>query len=134
MGLEEGTAVPHRLLRQSARQGEVTTVYRLSENFYNPELVSGEIFEGLQADPQFDTLLVVKAKYGKVIVKGHIDAVSRLMTTDEHSLLGGARGTPVLEVHRTNYAEDGIVIMVNKIVFVGSLFVLSYDFSVAIWS
>lgn len=134
MEIEEGTLVPHRLLRQGAKHGAVVTHYRLSENFYNPELVNGEIFEGLQSDSQFDTLLAIKSKYGKVVVNGHIDAVSRLMTAHEHNLLGGARGAPVLEVHRTNYAEDRTVIMVNKITFVGSLFVLSYDFHVAIWS
>jgi|SRR5712692_7622818 DNA-binding GntR family transcriptional regulator len=134
MGLDEGTAVAHRLLRQGAKQGDDVTIYRLSENFYNPELVSGEILRGLQSDPQFDTLLAIKAKYGKVVAKGHIDAVARVMTAREHDLLGGARGAPVLEVHRTNYAEDGTVIMVNKISFVGSFFVLSYDFPVTLWS
>lgn len=134
MKIEENELVPHRLLRQGAKLGTVVTYYRLSENFYNPELVAGDILEGLQSNPQFDSLVAIKAKYGKVIVKGHIDAISRLMTAHEHTLLGGARGTPVLEVHRTNYAEDGTVVMVNKITFVGSLFVLSYDFPVAIWS
>jgi DNA-binding GntR family transcriptional regulator len=134
MGLEEGTAVPYRLLRQGAKQGDAVTVYRLSENYYSPELVNGEILRGLQSDSQFDTLLAIKAKYGRVVVKGHIDAVARVMTAREHELLGGARGAPVLEVCRTNYAEDGTVVMVNKITFVGSLFELSYDFPVTLWS
>lgn len=134
MHVEPGTLVPHRLLRQDIQKDSAVVHLRLSENFYNPSFVDNEIFQGLQSDPQFDTLLAVKAKYGKVVVKYHIDAISRLPTPREQELLEIKRGTPVMELHRTNYSDDNTVVMVNKIVFVGNLVKVSYDSSASFWN
>jgi len=125
MGLDECTLVPHRLLRQGVQKGDTVVHVRLSENFYNPELVKDEIFEGLRSNPQFDTLIAIKNKYGKAIENISLDATSRLPTSNEQKLLEVVRGTPMMEFYRTSYTSDGLVVMVNKIVFVGHYVKLS---------
>ena len=60
MGRKEGEMVPHRLLRQGIKYSSGIVHYRLSENFYNPDLIKDEIFLGLQSDPQFNTWIAMK--------------------------------------------------------------------------
>jgi DNA-binding GntR family transcriptional regulator len=100
--------------------------YRLSENFYNPDLVKDEIFLGLQSDPQFNTWTAMKSKHGVEVVSSKNVAVARLVTLREQEYLEVVRGTPILEIRRVQLAQDGLVVMVNKISFIGSLFELPF--------
>jgi DNA-binding GntR family transcriptional regulator len=60
----------------------------------------------------------------------HEDVIGRLPTQDEQDLLKIVRSTPVLEVHRTYFAEDDTTVMMySRITFVASFFVLSYDYT-----
>ena len=81
-------------------------------------------------------LLAIKAAHGKVIKRVHEDVIGRLPTSREQELLKIVRNAPVLEVQRTNYAEDDdtTVIMFNRIIFVASHFVLSYDYTTPLWA
>jgi DNA-binding GntR family transcriptional regulator len=126
MGRKEGEIVPHRLLRQGIKYSSGTVYYRLSENFYNPDLVKDEIFEALQSDPQFNTWIALRDKYGIEILTSRNVAVARLAALQEQELLEVVRGTAVLELHRVQLAQDDLAVMVNKIVFVGSLYELSF--------
>ncbi len=118
--------VPHRLLRQGILYPTGAVYYRLSENFYHPELVKDEIFQGLQSDPQYNTWTAMKDKYGIAVVKSVNTAVSRLPTLKEQNHLGIVRTTPVLELHRTQLTQDDLPVMVNNLVCVGSLLELSF--------
>ncbi|MBV9689035.1 MAG: GntR family transcriptional regulator [Ktedonobacteraceae bacterium] len=126
LGRREGEMVPHRLLRQGILYPAGPVYYRLSENFYHPELVKDEVFQELQADPQYNTWTAMKAKYGLEVVKSRNTAVARLPTLREQTHLGIVRGTPVLELHRTQLTQDELSVMVNNLVFVGSLLELSF--------
>lgn len=126
MGRKEGEMVPHRLLRQGIRYPAGTIYYRLSENFYNPDLIKGEIFQGLQFDPQFNTWAAMKAKYDIEVVSSRNVAVARLPSLQEQENLEIVRGTPVLELHRLQLSQDDLPVMVNNLVFVGSLFELTF--------
>jgi DNA-binding GntR family transcriptional regulator len=130
LGIPIGSPVVHRL----RRQGTNTAHYRLAENFYPVSLVGGSILESMQKDERFDALLAIREASGKVVVRVHEDVIGRLPTQKEQDLLKLVRGAPVLEVLRTNCAEDGTVIMYNRIVFVASYFVLSYDYDVSHWA
>ncbi len=131
MGRTESEKVPHRLLRQGIKYPAGIVYYRLSENFYNPELIKDEIFQGLQSDPQFDTWIAMKNKYNVEVVNSKNVAVARLPTLIEQDHLEIVRGTPVLELHRVQLAKDDLAVIVNKLVFVGSLFELSFTSDVA---
>lgn len=126
MGRKEGEMVPHRLLRQGIKYPAGTVHYRLSENFYNPDLIKGEIFRGLQSNPQFDTWVAMREKYGVEVLRSKNVAIARLPTLQEQDYLEIVRGTPVLELHRVQLAQDDLAVMVNRLVFVGSLFELSF--------
>ncbi len=123
---KEGEMVPHRLLRQGIKYPVGTIYYRLSENFYSPELIKDEIFQGLQSDPQYNTWFAMKKKYDIEIVSSSNVAVARLPTLNEQKYLDIVRGTPVLELHRVQLAQNDLRVMVNNLVFVGSLVELSF--------
>ncbi len=127
MGRKEGEMVPHRLLLQGIKYSAGTVYYRLSENFYNPDLVKDEIFRALQADPQFDTWAAMKKKYGIEVLKSRNVVFARLPTTEEQKHLGIVRTAPVLELRRVQLAKNDLAVMVNRLVFVGNLFELSFE-------
>jgi DNA-binding GntR family transcriptional regulator len=131
-GIAEGAPV----VRRMRLQGTATIPYRLAENFYPVDLAGGSILEQMQKDARFDVLLAIKEAHGKVIKRVHEDVIGRLPTSQEQDLLKIVRNAPVLEVQRTNYAEDDdtTVIMFNRIIFVASHFVLSYDYTTPLWA
>ncbi|SRR6266487_2476465 len=133
LNVQEGTLIAHRFRVQGAQQGERKIPYRLAENFYPTTLVDRSILEQMQKDEQADTIVAIKEKYGKVIVRVHEDMDVRLPRTTERDLLQISPQTPVIEIRRVNFAEDGTVIMFNKIILVASTFTLSYDYSVDHW-
>lgn len=126
MGRKSGEMVPHRLLRQGINYSSGTVYYRLSENFYNPDLIKDEIFCSLQSDPQFDTWIAIRNKYGIEVLSSKNVVVARLANLQEQEQLEVVRGTPVLELHRVQLAQNDLVVMVNRLVFIGSLFELSF--------
>jgi len=131
LGIAEGSDV----VRRMRRQGTTSIPYRLAENFYPVALAGGSILERVQKDARLDVLLAIKEAHGKVIKHVHEDVISRLPTSQEQELLRIIRSAPVLEVQRTNYAEDDkTVVMFNKIIFVASYFVLSYDYITPLWT
>lgn len=123
----EGEMVPHRLLLQGIKYPAGIVYYRLSENFYNPDLIKDEIFKGVQDDPQFNTWVAMKAKYGVEVLRSDNTAIARLPTLQEQEHLEIVRGTPVLELNRVQVARNNLAVMVNRLVFVGSLFELSFS-------
>jgi GntR family transcriptional regulator len=130
LGRKEGEMVPHRLLRQGITYPAGPVYYRLSENFYHPDLIKDELFQGLQSDPQYNTWTAMKDKYGIEVVRSANTAIARLPTLREQNYLGIVRTTPVLELHRTQLTQDDQPVMVNNLVFIGSLLELSFTSSV----
>jgi GntR family transcriptional regulator len=134
MNLEPDTQVVRRRLRQGVKQGRDTVYYRISENHYHPELVDAEILAQMKADPTFDTPAAVKVRHGVVVTKLHYTLSIRANTKDEQEDLQIARGTPVVEIWRQNYTEDGRVFMLHHQVWIAYLFTLEEEKTVTIWS
>lgn len=126
MRRKKGEKVPHRRLRQGIRYPVGVIYYRLSENFYNPDLIKDKIFRDLQSDPQFNTWTAMKEKYGVEVLKAKDTVTARLPTLSEQEQLEIVRGTPVLDLSRIQLAQDDLVVMVNKLVFVGNLLEWSF--------
>ena len=131
-GIAESAPVVHRM----RRQGTTAAPYRLAENFYPVDLAGGAILERMKQDARLDVLVAIKEAHGKVIKRVHEDVIGRLPTSREQELLKLVRTAPVLEVRRTNHAEDDdkTVIMFNRIIFVANYFVLSYDYMTPLWT
>jgi DNA-binding GntR family transcriptional regulator len=138
LAVKEGTPVIRRFRKQGSREGEgkdtIKTIYRLAENFYPSTLVDETILEQMQKDERYDVLLAIKKKHNQAIVRVHEDVIGRLPTAHEEELLNIVTYAPVIEVQRTNYANDGTVVMFNKIIFVANYFILSYDYPVSHWT
>jgi GntR family transcriptional regulator len=125
LGMPQNTPVVHRL----RRQGTTTAHYRLIESFYPIELAGGQILEQMQKDERLDVLQAIKKAHGKTVKRVHEDVIGRLPTQHELDLLKVVRGTPVLEVHRTHFAEDDMAVMYSRMILVANYFMLSYDYS-----
>jgi DNA-binding GntR family transcriptional regulator len=126
----EGAPVIHRL----RREGTTTAPYRLVEEFYPTDLVGDEMLVRMQADSTFDILDAIGETHGDVVFRVHEDIITRTPTAREQRLLDITNTMPVLEVHRLGSASDGTPIMFHQIIFVGSLFMLSYDYVTTRWT
>ena len=126
MGLEERAPIVHRL----RRMGTATTPYGLVESFYPGELVGDSMLDQAQKNEQYHMLLAIKEVHGKMATVVHEDVIGRLPTSEEQRQLAIVRGTPVQEIHRVYYAQDGkTVLLYSRNVLVASYFVLSYDYA-----
>jgi DNA-binding GntR family transcriptional regulator len=130
MGMKEGTLVAWHYRKHGARHGNAITPYWLAENFYPLSLVDDTLLEQLRQDGRFDIIQAIKEKYAKITVRVHDDVISRFPTPSERELLGLKANAPVVEVRRSNFAEDDTVIMANRIIFVANFFTLGYDYAV----
>jgi len=83
----------------------------------------------MQKDEEFDVLQAIKKAHGKTVKRMHEEVIGRLPTQHELDLLKVVRGTPVLEVHRTHFAEDDMAVMYSRMILVANYFMLSYDYS-----
>lgn len=126
MGRKAGEMVPHRLLLQGIQYPAGIVYYRLSENFYNPDLIKDEVFQGLQSNPQFNTWDAIEKKYGIQVLLSKNTIRCRLPTLSEQEHLGIVRGTPVLELNRVQLAQNDLAVMVNRLVYVGNVLELSF--------
>jgi DNA-binding GntR family transcriptional regulator len=128
---EVGTPVARRY----RRQGTTEAHYRLTEHFYAPHLVDQTMVEQMQKDVSFDLLHAIKQKYGKKVKHLHETVIGRLPTSKEQGLLRIARTSPILEVHRTSYADDDehTPVLFSRILYVARYFELSYDYTVPYW-
>jgi DNA-binding GntR family transcriptional regulator len=126
----EGSPVVHWL----KREGTATVHYRLIEHYYPASFVSREMLDRMQTDAAFDVLEAIHKANGKVIQQIHEDILARVPNAREQRQLDIASSMPVLDMQRTGYAGDGTPILFIRITFVGSLFLLSYDYATSYWT
>jgi DNA-binding GntR family transcriptional regulator len=123
-GVPEGTLYVARI----RRDGTPMTKYRLTSKYYLSSLIDDETLKGMQGNDRYDAILDIKQKQG---ISAHFmteDIIARLPTDQERELLNVVRTAPVLEVLRAGYdQEGGYVLWLNRIVHVGSLFVMHYE-------
>lgn len=118
-----------KVVRRVRLQGTNDEPYRVTENFYPVSLAGGPVLQKMQSDVTTDVLLEIKSRHGQAVQFVHEDVIARLPSIHEQELLKINRSSPVLEVHRKNFAEDHeTVIMFNRIVLVAKFFLLSYEY------
>lgn len=121
----EGTLYVARI----RRDGTATTRYRLTSKYYLSSLIDDETLKGMQDNDRYDTILDIKQKKGVSATFMTEDVITRLPSERERDLLNIARTAPVLEVTRTCYdQEGGHVLWLNRMVHVGSFFVLHSEY------
>src|SRR5215469_4873434 len=116
-GQTEGVHVVHRL----RKQGSTDTPYRLAEIWY-PASLASEFLERMREDVNFHVINAIKQTHGLFIDRIHEEVIGRIPTAEEARQLSILRTAPVLEVHCSNFAQDGTPIMWNRLVLVASHF------------
>ena len=84
----------------------------------------------MKDEPGYDPLKAMKKELGTESLLVHDDVLSRIPTKHESLLLSIPRSAPVQEVRRTNRAPDGTILMHHRLVLVGPLSLLGYDYEV----
>lgn len=101
--------------------------YRYSKKYYLASLVDEESLRQIQQDKAFNIRDVIKGQ--KPLARMHEEIIARAVTTkEEMNILNTAKGIPVLQLTRINYAEDKSALWVSQVVFVGTYFVKTYDY------
>jgi DNA-binding GntR family transcriptional regulator len=101
--------------------------YRYSKKYYLASLVDEESLRHIQEDKAFNVRDVIKGQ--RPLARMHEELIARAVTTkEEMSILNAAKGTPVLQLTRINYADDNSVLWVSQVVLIGAYFVKTYDY------
>ena len=101
--------------------------YRYSKKYYLASLVDEESLRQIRQDKAFNVRDVIKGQ--RPLARMHEEIIARAVTTKEEiSTLNAAKGTPVLQLTRINYADDNSVLWVSQVVFIGAYFVKTYDY------
>ena len=101
--------------------------YRYSKKFYLASLVDEESLRQIRQDKAFNVRDVIKGR--RPLARMHEEIIARAVTTnEERDVLNVAKGTPVLQLTRINYADDNSVLWVSQFVFIGAYFVKTYDY------
>jgi DNA-binding GntR family transcriptional regulator len=101
--------------------------YRYSKKYYLASLVDEESLRQIRQDKAFNVRDVIKGQ--RPLARMHEKIIARAITTkEEMSILNAAKGTPVLQLTRINYADDHSVLWVAQVVFIGAYFVKTYDY------
>jgi DNA-binding GntR family transcriptional regulator len=123
-GVPEGIEV----VRRMRRQGTQRQPYRLLESYYPWELVGDELLQRMKAEPEFVITEEIEARTGLQHEWVHERVIARYPTANERGLLHLLNQAPVLEITRVGRSGSGIIIILSRIVWNGSLCELTYDY------
>jgi DNA-binding GntR family transcriptional regulator len=123
-GLSESMEV----VRRVRRQGTKLQPYRLLESFYPWELVGDELLQRMKAEPEFVITEEIEARTGLYHAWVHERVITRYPIARERELLHLLNQAPVLEITRVGRSDSGVVTLLSRIVWNGSLCELTYDY------
>ena len=127
-GEAEGVRVVHRMRLQGIEE----QLLRIAENFYPAEL-AGEFVEAMRSDQHMDVLGAIRKAHGVYIVEAQDVVIARVPTADEAKKLELVRTEPIVEIRRSNFAEDRTPVMFNRIIHVAPHFKFTYRYPVKHW-
>lgn len=127
-GQPKGVKVVHRM----RLQGINGQLLRIAENFYPAEL-AGEFVEQMRTNQHMDVLGAIKKTHGVYITQAQDVVIARVPTANEAKLLELVRTEPIVEIRRSNFAEDGRPVMFNRIIHVAPHFKFTYNYPVNHW-
>jgi DNA-binding GntR family transcriptional regulator len=122
--LPVGTA----LIERARREIVDGTVYRYSRKFYRAEFVTEEVLQKIREDYTFNVRAILEEQKPLARIQERIIART-IIDTEEAELLQVAKGAPVMEQWKINYANDKSVVFVSLVVFNAAYFVKTYDYA-----
>jgi DNA-binding GntR family transcriptional regulator len=128
-GEAEGVRVVHRM----RKQGIQDLPLRIAENWY-PVHLAGQFVDAMKSDEHMDVLRAIKNAHGVFIVNIQDVLLARIPTVQETKWLGIVRTEPIVEIRRSNFAEDGTPVMFNRVIHVAPHFKFTYQYSKNHWN
>ncbi|HJT58581.1 MAG TPA: GntR family transcriptional regulator [Ktedonobacteraceae bacterium] len=122
--LPTGTALVERVRREIVNG----IVYRYSRKYYRAEFVSEEALRRMREDYTLNVRAILEEQKPLARIQERIIART-IIDTEEAELLQAAKGSPVMEQWKINYAQDKSVVFVSLVVFNAAYFVKTYDYA-----
>jgi GntR family transcriptional regulator len=127
-GQAEAVHVIHRM----RGQGIAGQPLRIAENWY-PARLAGQFLEEMRTHDHMDVIGAIDRVHGLHIVESEDVLLARVPTAQEARTLDIVRTEPIVEIRRSNFAQDGTPLMWNRIIHVGPHFKFSYRYKVDFW-
>jgi DNA-binding GntR family transcriptional regulator len=122
--LPEGTS----LVARARREIVDGIVYRYSRKYYRAEFMSEEVLQKIREVYTFNVRSILEEQKPLARIQERIIART-IIDTEEAELLQAAKGSPVMEQWKINYASDKSVVFVSLVVFNAAYFVKTYDYA-----
>lgn len=126
---EEGVHVVHRM----RKQGITDQPLRIAENWY-PATLAAQFLEKMQVQERMDVIGEIDKVHGLHIVESEDILLARVPTAQEAKWLDIVRTEPIVEIRRSNFAQDSTPIMWNKVIHVAPHFKFTYRYPVGFWT
>jgi DNA-binding GntR family transcriptional regulator len=117
-----------QLVERARREVVDGIVYRYSRKYYRAEFVSGDVLQKIQQDHTFNVRPIFEEQKPLARIQERLIART-IIDAAEAELLQAAKGVPVLEQWKINYAHDKSVVFVSLVVFNAAYFVKTYDYA-----
>jgi DNA-binding GntR family transcriptional regulator len=130
MKLKKGQMV---LCRQR-KQGAGKSFFRIATDYYPMDLITEEMMEEIQNDPNFSIILAIKKHFKKTIELSQEDLIARLPNAFEQEQLQLVRTNPIIESKSSNFtADQKTCILYYHKVLNANHFILSYNNVIHYW-
>jgi len=120
--------VDTQLVERARREIVDGIVYRYSRKYYRAEFVSKDVLQQIREDYTFNIRATLEEQKPLARIQERIIART-IIDTEEAELLQAAKGSPVMEQWKINYAYDKSVVFVSLVVFNAAYFVKTYDYA-----
>lgn len=127
-GAGEGVHVVHRM----RGQGIAGQPLRIAENWY-PAHLAAQFIDEMKEHDHMDVIGAIDRVHGLHIVESEDVVLARVPTAQEAKHLDIVRTEPIVEIRRSNFAQDGQSIMWNRIIHVAPHFRFTYRYKVDFW-
>lgn len=127
-GQDAGIHVIHRI----REQGISGLPLRIAENWY-PASLAEQFLGEMQTNERMDVIGAIKRVHGLYIVESEDVVIGRIPNKAEAKQLELARTEPVVEIRRSNFAEDGTPLMWNRIIHRAPQFQFTYRQKINLW-
>lgn len=125
-GLPAGTRAVRRIRVQGEKLGNRLVPYRVAETYY-PETLAEQYLARMRKDPLFIVIDQIADDSGKMITRSKLNILTRFPGKQEQSLLQISFHTPVTELFRISYSDDGTIVVFSRVILISHRFTLSLD-------
>jgi DNA-binding GntR family transcriptional regulator len=116
------------LVERARREIVDGIVYRYSRKYYLASLVPTDVLEQIRQDHTFNVRTIIGEQAPIFRIQERLIART-IIDKEEADILQAARGVPVMEQWKINYAENKTVTFISLVVFHAAYFIKTYDYA-----